>query len=509
MDAGHCTDATAHFSRQSPHRLRWLSDCFLVLLVIGAGALSLRYHTRIGIHEGMGHDGLHYGQWAQDFRKKVLVDGVNAYRAHRVLPSAVVHLTMRLLRLTPTPTTVIRVFAIYNVLLLGVMAFLWCLIARSLALDERKKWLSALFLFVNFAFLQMPAYYPALTDVWAATLGMLMTYGYLANRSACIFVSLACCSFTWPAMQLEGLLLLAFPKRSLTLVAASSVPRWLPTTVAIAISGSIGLLAAWGIVSGFVPTNVALDSSVLMRIIGISIVVAGLFYGLRGLLGNADLLNPAHCWKQVNLRRALAGFVIVLVASQISRLLTDPAKPFIMSSWYVAQSTAFLATVRPGISFVAHVVYFGPVIILVALSWNRVCRFVHSAGIGLTMTLTYAFLLSLNSESRILINFMPVIAVLVAVVTVDSEWPTWRLVLLAGVSILWSKAWYQLSPDIGSLPAAFPAQSYFMNHGPWMSGWSYVLQGTGVLVSTVVLAWPARSSNAASLRDSEVRTRAA
>jgi hypothetical protein len=92
-----------------------------------------------------------------------------------------------------------------------------------------------------------------------------------------------------------------------------------------------------------------------------------------------------------------------------------------------------------------------------------------------------AVALSLDSESRHLVNVAPIVLAFVAK-AVDGQRPTGRAVaVFAMLSILWSKVWLV----IGSERSLF-----FMNQGPWMSREQYAIQG-GILL--LLALWCVRS----------------
>jgi len=69
------------------------------------------------------------------------------------------------------------------IILLTLLAYVWCLIARELDIGMRGKWLGFVALFVNFAVLKQAGYYPVLTDVPAYALGALTLLFYLKRST--------------------------------------------------------------------------------------------------------------------------------------------------------------------------------------------------------------------------------------------------------------------------------------------------------------------------------------
>jgi hypothetical protein len=68
----------------------------------------------------------------------------------------------------------------------------------------------------------------------------------------------------------------------------------------------------------------------------------------------------------------------------------------------------------------------------------------------------------------------------------------WHLAVWVGVSLFYSKIWYifntaPMNPTGMASLLSFPLQHFFMNSGPWMSHSMYLVQGSIVLVTIILL----------------------
>jgi hypothetical protein len=145
---------------------------------------------------------------------------------------------------------------------------------------------------------------------------------------------------------------------------------------------------------------------------------------------------------------------------------------------------------------VSHFVYFGMLIPLAILFFNRLFREVGKLGMGFTFVFLMALLLALNSESRLVINFVPFLLIpLLKAVRIYSLLAK-DLWILTGINLLLSKAWYNINvPGIAeafenkdvSVYLQFPAQRYFQHFGPWQSPQMYLLYGTLFLLGLVLV----------------------
>ena len=96
-----------------------------------------------------------------------------------------------------------------------------------------------------------------------------------------------------------------------------------------------------------------------------------------------------------------------------------PSSPGISVRHFI-KTTSLLALVKPGIFFVAHVVYFGPIVWEAVWLWSKVAQNVRSLGLGAVLAAALAILMSITSESRHLIPFIPLLVAATAW-AMDSE----------------------------------------------------------------------------------------
>src|SRR5207248_1313081 len=134
-----------------PRRARFrsflTSDRTLVLAVLAMTLAGHAFGERIQVNEGQGWDGRFYCSIAKDFYRLVVEHGLSDYHVQRILPSAVVHYSFRLLSIPLTTAHIIGVFGVLNVLLVTLAAHAWCRVAAHLGIGPGGKWLGFLGLF--------------------------------------------------------------------------------------------------------------------------------------------------------------------------------------------------------------------------------------------------------------------------------------------------------------------------------------------------------------------------
>ena len=133
---------------------------------------------------------------------------------------------------------------------------------------------------------------------------------------------------------------------------------------------------------------------------------------------------------------------------------------------------------QPGIFIVAHIIYFGPLVIICILYWKQITKLVHENGLGLTLAMSVSLMFSLFSESRTHIVFWPFLVPFIAQVIDQSQQVRGtHVALITFLSILLSKAWLPFN-NIKN-----PTEIYFSHIGPWMKPNSYLIN----LIVTVIL----------------------
>jgi hypothetical protein len=446
---------------------------------------------RVPVHGGFGWDGVLYGAWARDFYHEIVVTRVDAYYVQRILPAAVVHYSLRLLTVPRSDAAILRTFGLYAVALLTLAAWAWCCIARKLELSPAGKWLGFVGLFVNYIALKYVHYVPAGTEATAYTLGLFMLSSYLYDRRVGLALLTLLGAFAWPAAIYVGALLLIFPHVDAASGLPASPPRIVPFCVATAITVVAGV-GIW-IATGAPPTveNVFVEPEYIQPYrpaLLLSLLVSLTYLGL----GSFPLLNSSRLydlrWLLSKRHLLSAGSVIaaMLAVATVQRQLSRPAAfaPTIV----LLRQTAYASVARPGIFLVAHVAFYGPMFLVTIFLWKKTCRHLHEAGTGLALAVLLGLLLSLNSQSRYVINIFPLMLPFVIKATDTLGWGAAPYTLITCSSVALSKIWFTINtgPFQGRL-YEFPDQGLFMTHGPWISPTMYALQGGCFLVLAAVL----------------------
>ena len=138
---------------------------------------------------------------------------------------------------------------------------------------------------------------------------------------------------------------------------------------------------------------------------------------------------------------ALASLAIVLGFTFVVLQFKAYTRWNVVDVFWLSDGVLARSVTSPFIVPISHVSFFGPIALAALALWPRICRVVHQYGIGLTISLSLAILMLLNSESRHQLAAFPAFAVLtlMAINRLDIG-PVFKGVLIAA-AILHSRFW--------------------------------------------------------------------
>jgi hypothetical protein len=174
----------------------------------------------------------------------------------------------------------------------------------------------------------------------------------------------------------------------------------------------------------------------------------------------------------------------------IARIQHDLADPSFRSVGRTLYNTALGGLAKPGGFIVAHAVYFGPALLLLALTWRRAVREVRQFGAGFVALLFGFLLIALTNEARILMNEWPMFALMAAIVVDKLEWRKFEAAVFGLLALVTARVWFPVNhgPYIDDWHK-YPDQYYGMSMGLKMTVFSYTLMGFGCLLTGAVLYW--------------------
>lgn len=441
------------------------SNGMIVAAVFVAGLASLAWNERIPVNEGLGWDGIVFVQAAAHPRQALRETKGTGHMIQRILPSAIVHISLRTLGIERTNRNILRGFRTLTLLLIALATLAWCECARELQITTAGKWLGAAVLFSNFALLKMSYYYPNLTDPMAFTLGLGMLLFYLRRNDAALVCLTILAAFTLQTAFLVGVLFLLFPRsedetQSVTPRLCRAQAITVGAVCTILLAGYLASFWIWGWDVLKYPTEP------LRPLLAVSIAISAFyFYVAVSSLLNSSGFQLSWVRAQAFIRSPRPWLVGLLVAAIVGIWRILAAKPGLTMQVIIGR-IFWSGVTSPGMFLVAHTLYFGPIMLVLVWLWREIVPQVHRYGMGLTMVVLLAAPFSLMSESRNWINFFPILAVL-TVKALDARQCSRNVYLLiALLTFVGSRWWLPLN---GNFP-----ERYFDCQGPWMTLAAYL-----------------------------------
>jgi hypothetical protein len=206
------------------------------------------------------------------------------------------------------------------------------------------------------------------------------------------------------------------------------------------------------------------------------------------LLRHLFTLRPRQFATKTVASGLAASVALVVVVNYLHYLITagrggGPSVFDAISNWLAT------AIAVPGAFLVAHVVYFGPWLLLAVFLWPRVVRRGAGHGPAFAVLMFVTALIAVGSESRHLLPNMIFLA-LPATQAVDELRlrPIW-LSLFAAASVVWTRPWI----DTGVVA---PGHAYGMNIGPRMLLSEFAIYGIAVAAMALFIWMALRKTDA-------------
>ena len=472
------------------------------ILVATATLLVVCFAARdvIPYASGTGYDGGRYATWAKVLSLGRLVHAaqdrlngkvptthgdevLDSFYAHRILPSIAVYYALGAIHAERSTDNVILGFTWLNIALLLVTALCLLKSADELRVSTNGKCIAMVGLIVSYGNLKMPLYYPTLTDTASLAAGAASMLFYLRRRTWPLAFTTLAGAFIWPTLIWFNLPMLMFPRASSG--DTESASRGIDGLVAAAIAIAMVLWIEYLFASGFELRWTPVQPIVSLRHASIAVAGGYTFFALW------QLLDMRAIWMHLRPTRllpgVLAGVLVTVVSEILARLIAPLAPDFGLREFF---GSFFTAALQPFTFFLAHVLYFGPILIFLIFAWRGMCSRIREFGPGAVAYFAAAVILSLRSESRQLINVLPFVLLLLApfLEGVLASWPRWATFL--GLTVICSKVWLPMDrtvvlPYLGALDWR---DLYVSSRGPWIDHGAYLLQ-LALTVPVGVLFW--------------------
>jgi hypothetical protein len=465
-----------------PHAQLLKSALICALCLLGYCVLYLSFGEQSYTQFGIRWDPAFYLETTQRFPELITSNAIPAYGFQRILPAGIVYAAMSALTIPLSQENIVLAYDVYTVIVVMLSLFVWYLINRKAQLSKTTFWIGTAALFCTSAVLKIYLYMPLNTDSMAFLLGLLLVYAWVNNSRLWMAVVIALSAFTWPSAIFSGLLLLLGHKVSLDTLkrpAGPSAENNRPALVlsGLAVAGIIGLIVAFMALGIQMPRG---SSPTVMPLLPISMLLLGayVFHVCHTILKPLDLTAKSISNTLKNI--GIAHLAVCLALFLANRLLIElyasaQTGGFGLPSFI--RNVSMSSITMPLKFLVAHVTYFGPIVLLFVLFWKQFSEKLLTSDLGVLCFIGIHLAQSIAAESRQLIWAYPFLVFLL-LTSIDklSFKPSIVPVFLL-TSLVFSRFWFPINrvpfPGLDDDPIAhfqsFPWQGFVMYHGPWIS----------------------------------------
>ncbi len=431
------------------------------------------------VNQGLGYDGVKYAGWAKDFHRMVFEQRLDFYFAHRILPSAIIHYGFRLLNIPLIDLNIGRAFALVNIFSLSLLGYLWGHLSRDLRFSPQQMWLGACMFFLNTPVLVWAPMIPVQHDILAYVIGTLLIYFHVSENPIGLCVTAIVSFFTWPTGIVLGAILFIFPRKMKD--ANRDRPLKYPINIVLCAFAIVVVVAIFNKYRTIDAFSLALDPLKQWYWVSLGITVLYIYFAGAPLLAYDSLYDLREWNKYGVFRRLLEVGASMTLITIVERTFLFPMvgeqKRFPIFGMVLSLPGKLVMTsvAQPGVFLVAHIVYFGPWVILAIVHWKSVCRQIHSLGVGITVCACFSLVFSIFSESRCWMNFVAFWIPAVVAATADGN---------RKAPSFWKFAFLSLA----FINLIFLNPEYAPFHGPWMHSETYVPNAIAALFGFFFLA---------------------
>ncbi|MEO8400826.1 MAG: hypothetical protein ABI597_03380 [Gammaproteobacteria bacterium] len=450
---------------------------FLILLLFFTWLIAYIFlGEHILVADGLGWDGAIYGHITQLLPDLLFSHQLDQYSLQRILPLGVVYSFAKLFHTSLEVAKMPMAFSIYNTGLLVLAVFIWHNLAKKLNWNSQVRLISFAGLFLNYAILKMNPYYPILTDTSGFVCGLAMFYFFLTEKNYGVLLTAILGAFVFPTLLYIGLVLFIFPRqKNQTYFHADKIATSLALLLAVTVVSIclfVHLKLHQQALGGYYATPVLYISAISL--------FAYVILAARPLSSyySSFFSNLKH----IQIQRVFFALIIAVCLKKCIAFFSS-GKTGMLSFSLFAENITSQSLAYPLVFLVSHILYYGPIVCLLIYFWNDVVKYLTANGFGLFLVCSLYLLLSIGSESRQLINFLP-IAVIVLAEVLNCKSLSWKFThLFILLSLMVSRAWLPLNhgtwlsllSNPPEITLAFPMQWYFMSQGPWMSHAMYLV----------------------------------
>lgn len=464
---------------------------FFPIILLNYGLFNILFAEKFPANNGFGTDGYVYQTLITHFNHSFFFD---SFYIHRIFPSFLIRNFLLTFSMELSPQNIFYGFEVLSLMSLVISAYFIKKILKFLNIHLKNQMLAFCLLYVNFALMKWPFYFPAMTDSVAFALSIILLYCYLKQNVPGLVIVTFLAAFTWPMAYYQGLLLIAFPYQRVSFIPLTQTWKIVIYLVSVMLFLSAFVFV---IIINKGDTNLIYVPKIDRDLLPYSVVFLLIFYlGYAKLFFNADLFNLKLFFRSLNFMRILTACgTFILITLLISFLKVPSTTIYKMST--VLENPIIHSSVRPLLTLVSHFTFYGIFLCVLLFFWNSVTKTISQSGWGLVGAFALnLYLFGIMPESRMLFNLFPWLAIFLIFAINKFSFSKAFYITVSCLCIIASKIWLLIDFENdyaqgnvidrnGSMD--FPNQRFYMNIGPWMSEKAFYIHGAGLLVSLVIL----------------------
>jgi hypothetical protein len=363
----------------------------------------------INVNDGAGWDGKFYVTATQNCFELIEGKFFDQYQFQRILLPITVNRVMWMSNIEPTFLNIILAFRMLNFLLICIAIAYFILISKRLSLSIGAEVIGFCSLFWCFPVLKLSFYYPLLSDVAALSIGTMITYYYFSSRMLVMLLLIFIGSFVFPTFIFFSLLIF-FKNKPLAMDNVKGFIQKLILPVAFLITIVLLYYFDWrtlfGSFNGSAPVNKSLFP--------LSVVIVALYlYFISLILPNVKQA-VLFAYKSIRPKFLFLCIIVVVAVTLVKMLFANNAQTQFTALQYLTNIIKQSIT-NPGISLIAHTAYYGLFLVPLVFFRRQIKEAILRFGYGMIFLMLCVAMMATGSESRQLINFYPLIVVIVLI----------------------------------------------------------------------------------------------
>jgi hypothetical protein len=461
--------------------LIYLGLCMILFSIVLFSMLG----EKVPRNAGAGWDGVYYRDVMYNFSSEIFNHHYDRYRIQRILPFAVLNIVYNVIDIKKTDASLMDGIQILNFINLIFAVIFFYRISRQMNLKNALVIIGFSAFFLNYPILKNMGYFPFSTDPFALTFALMQFYYFIAKKDVSLVIVSIFGAFIWPTLLVCGLILAFLPRQELVLaIPEKKIETIILITAKVLFTIIVPVLFLYVIIRGKELAGPWLQG-------WFNITINWFF------VTGAVITTPVYIWfllKPVNISISVfvkdfiknVSFVKIVLLIGIFAVVT-------LVQYYLSDKTTvapfydmligriFIPSLQaPWAFLVFNFSYYGLIVILMCFYWDVIVKTYAGYGMSFCLIITFALMMSVNTESRHLMSFIPFLFFPFLKELNDNYKSTnaflkFSIIFLA-FSLIWSRFWFRM--NVVGLDKAleeythteyepFPAQRIMISGGPW------------------------------------------